>query len=80
MNRADWAARQVQAMLEAWDQREAAIARGMAQHNAEMDLLRAQMAQNAGDLERNHQNPMPAPRPPAPPAPKPPPQPPPPRK
>lgn len=39
-------------MLEAWDQRQAAIARGMAQHNAEMDLLARDPAQRAELLRR----------------------------
>lgn len=48
----DWAAQQVRAMLDAWAQREAAIARGMAQHNAEMDLLARDPAQRAELLRR----------------------------
>lgn len=48
----DWAAQQVRAMLDAWAQREAAIARGMAQHNAEIDLLARDPAQRAELLRR----------------------------
>lgn len=49
---ADRAAQQVRAMLDAWDQRQAAIARGMAQHNAEIDLLSSDPAKRAELLRR----------------------------
>ncbi len=39
-------------MLEAWDQRQAAIARGMAQHNAEIDMLASDPAKRAELLRR----------------------------
>ncbi len=49
---ADWAAQQVRAMLDAWDQRQAAIARGMAQHNAEIDMLASDPEKRAELLRR----------------------------
>ena len=52
MNAADWAAQQVRALLDAWREREAAIARGMAQHNYEIDMLASDPAKRAELLRR----------------------------
>lgn len=48
----DWAAQQVRALLDAWREREDAIARGMAQHNAEIDMLASDPAKRAELLRR----------------------------